>query len=193
MFTGDQAACSVLVLPAHTSDRPTPALVTGPDSSRDGVQVTTLTLCLTTTLLQSSTTTSTGRQAMLRNADDWIAWDVQIEGRLYLMKLYDKLTRSGVSAAGGWCPNWILHSQASALAPEHPPEAPSKGPSVTPRSVALFFRRWLCTCPTGPTKPRWASFGVGSRDSSVIFLRVTDSPGSVSPPWWPWYGTSPQY
>ena len=69
-----------------------------------------------------------------------------------------------------------------ALAPEHPPEAPSKGPSVTPRSVALFFRRWLCTCPTGPTKPRWASFGVGSRDSSVIFLRVTDSPGSVSPP-----------
>ena len=39
----------------------------------------------------STTTTSTGRQAVLRNADDWIAWDVQIEGRLYLMKLYDKL------------------------------------------------------------------------------------------------------
>ena len=40
----------------------------------------------------TTTSTSTGRQAVLRNADDWIAWDVQIEGRLYLMKLYDKLT-----------------------------------------------------------------------------------------------------
>jgi hypothetical protein len=40
----------------------------------------------------TTTSTSTGRQAALRNADDWVAWDVQIEGRLYLMKLEDKLT-----------------------------------------------------------------------------------------------------
>ena len=90
--------------------------------------------------------------------------------------------RSWLSAGGvGW-PNWISHFGATAWALEFAPEALSKEPSVTPRSVDFVFRRWLCTCPAGPEKPPVASFRVGSRNKGVVFLRVTDSPGCPWPP-----------
>ena len=56
--------------------------------------MTTLLCHLTTTLLQLRLRQPVDKIVLHNAATDWTAyaWDVQIEGRLYLMKLYDKLT-----------------------------------------------------------------------------------------------------